>query len=108
MLKNISIIFAAFIFPFCLTTAESASSEWKGPLYRETNGNQAGWARPFLEKIQLKGDERILDLGCGDGKNTKWLSDKVPQGKVVGIDKSASMINAAQSYAKGSDGCLAL
>jgi trans-aconitate methyltransferase len=106
MLKNISIIFVTFIFSFCLIAADSNPSEWKGPLYRRTNDNQAGWARPFLEKIPLEGHERILDLGCGDGKNTAWLFNKIHQGKVVGSDKSPSMIGAAQSYAEGSDGRL--
>jgi len=52
----------------------------------------------LIEELNLKGDETILDLGCGNGLTTKELAGKVPNGKVVGIDNSISMIETAKSH----------
>ncbi|MGK5594130.1 MAG: class I SAM-dependent methyltransferase [Parachlamydiaceae bacterium] len=44
----------------------------------------------------FRGDEVILDLGCGDGKITAQMAEKVPRGQVLGTDKSSSMIELAR------------
>jgi len=41
-------------------------------------------------RLRLKGTERILDLGCGDGKVTAELAARVPHGSTLGIDTSAT------------------
>lgn len=46
--------------------------------------------------LSLNGNESILDLGCGDGVLTEQLSKLVPQGNVLGIDASESMIQSAK------------
>ena len=46
----------------------------------------------------MKGDEAILDLGCGNGVITKELAERVPQGRVVGVDSSPSMLEAAKAH----------
>jgi trans-aconitate methyltransferase len=51
----------------------------------------------MIEELTLRDDERILDLGCGDGALTARLAELVPGGLVVGIDASESMIEAARS-----------
>ena len=48
--------------------------------------------------MQFRGNERILDLGCGDGALTALLAARVPQGSVLGIDASQSMIDAALNH----------
>jgi trans-aconitate 2-methyltransferase len=70
---------------------------WDPEAYHKSSLTQQRWAHELLSKISIKGDERILDIGCGDGKVTAEISALVPRGSVVGIDNSASMI----SYAKG-------
>jgi len=57
---------------------------------------QQSWARELIAKLNLRGDERILDLGCGDGKITAELARAVPRGSAVGTDASAEMIAFAQ------------
>jgi trans-aconitate 2-methyltransferase len=47
-------------------------------------------------ELNLRGTERILDLGCGDGTLTVRLSRLVPDGMVVGIDASYRMIETAK------------
>ena len=53
---------------------------------------QQTWARELIAKLNLHGDEHILDVGCGDGKVTAELARAVPLGSVTGLDASAEMI----------------
>ncbi len=84
-----------------------ANDPWKGDEYAKNSESQKSSADDFLKKMQegakaaasfstFKGNEVILDVGCGDGKITAAIASKVPQGKVVGIDISPSMIDFAK------------
>src|SRR4051794_35452413 len=53
-------------------------------------------AREVLDRIELRGDETVLDAGCGSGRVTEILVARVPRGRVIGVDASASMIDAAR------------
>jgi len=55
-------------------------------------------AREQLARLTLGGAERILDIGCGDGKVTAELAARVPRGSVLGIDPSRDMIAFASSH----------
>ena len=57
---------------------------------------QQSWARELIAKLKLRGDERVLDLGCGDGKVTAELARTVPCGEVTGVDASADMVAFAK------------
>ena len=57
---------------------------------------QQTWARELIAKLKLRGDERILDVGCGDGKITAEIARAVPRGFVAGIDASAEMVGFAR------------
>jgi trans-aconitate 2-methyltransferase len=72
-------------------------SEWNASDYAENSLAQAIWARGLIAKLDLIGDESVLDVGCGDGKITAELADKVSSGFVLGIDASQNMIDYAQS-----------
>src|SRR3954465_15696167 len=52
--------------------------------------------REVLDRLELRGDETVLDGGCGAGRLTGLLIDRVPDGRVIGVDASASMIDAAR------------
>ena len=56
---------------------------------------QRQWAWHLLGNYRFKGDEHVLDFGCGDGKITAEVSHFVAQGKVTGVDLSPTMINFA-------------
>ena len=56
---------------------------------------QQTWARELIAQLKLRGDERILDVGCGDGKVTAEMARAVPHGSVVGVDASPQMIEFA-------------
>lgn len=70
---------------------------WNPGDYAANSASQQSWARELIAKLNLRGDERVLDVGCGDGKVTAEIAGAVPQGAVVGIDASAEMIRFARS-----------
>jgi trans-aconitate 2-methyltransferase len=49
-----------------------------------------------LDRLPLRGDERVLDAGCGSGRVTELLAERLPEGRVVALDGSPSMIEAAR------------
>ena len=67
---------------------------WNAKDYAKHSKGQEVWARELIAKLDLKGDENILDLGCGDGKVTALLAS-MTYGSVVGVDKSKTMIDFA-------------
>jgi trans-aconitate 2-methyltransferase len=69
---------------------------WDPAAYAANSASQQAWARELIAKLRLRGDERILDVGCGDGKVTVELARNVPRGAVVGIDASPDMIEFAR------------
>lgn len=70
--------------------------EFDGYKYKNASSHQKEWGNKIISELYLKGNERILDLGCGDGILTKRLSELVPKGYVVGIDSSQGMIDTAK------------
>jgi trans-aconitate 2-methyltransferase len=72
--------------------------EFDGKRYEQTSVHQKEWGARLIDELGFRGDERILDVGCGDGALTAKLAQAVPDGSVVGIDASAGMIQAAYSH----------
>ncbi|KAF3361784.1 Uncharacterized protein PHSC3_001674 [Chlamydiales bacterium STE3] len=64
--------------------------------YKENSHLQYSLAQDPLKDYLFQVDETILDIGCGDGKITAQMAEKVPKGQVIGIDKSRSMIGLAK------------
>jgi trans-aconitate 2-methyltransferase len=72
---------------------------WNPSDYAEHSSAQLKWGKELLDLLSLKGNESLLDIGCGDGKITELISRKLSEGKVVGIDSSKDMIRfAKQKY----------
>jgi trans-aconitate methyltransferase len=69
---------------------------WDPADYYEHSYPQYALALGLLERLRLTGNERILDVGCGDGKVTAELATRVPHGSVLGIDASTDMIGFAR------------
>jgi len=72
-----------------------SSDWWRGSEYAKNSKVQREHAEYFFDFSKLNGNEVILDLGCGPGEFAALLSNKVPKGKMVGIDPSASMLDYA-------------
>ena len=77
-------------------------TEWDAAGYVRQSGLQAAMADEVLALLELKGTERILDVGCGDGRITAEIAARVPRGSVVGVDRSHDMIAFASSHLDGS------
>jgi trans-aconitate 2-methyltransferase len=75
---------------------ELTMNQWNPNDYQQHSSQQQKWAREVLTRLALKGNERILDIGCGDGKITAEVARHVPNGLVVGLDASAEMIEFAR------------
>jgi trans-aconitate 2-methyltransferase len=69
---------------------------WDPAAYAANSASQQAWARELIAKLELRGHERILDVGCGDGKVTAELARAVPKGAATGIDSSPDMIRFAR------------
>jgi trans-aconitate 2-methyltransferase len=70
---------------------------WNGADYERHSSHQRRWGGSLLAELTLRGDERILDLGCGDGTLTRQLADRVPRGCVLGVDAAPGMLEAAEA-----------
>ena len=77
--------------------------QWNAADYAANSAIQLAWARELLARVTLKGDEHILDVGCGDGKITAEIARAVPRGSVTGVDASAAMIAYAREKFPGLD-----
>lgn len=71
-------------------------NDFNGAEYKRASRHQKEWGNRLIDELDLHGDERIIDLGCGDGVLTKRLAELVPEGSVIGIDSSPSMIAQAR------------
>jgi trans-aconitate 2-methyltransferase len=74
---------------------QSATREWNSAVYHRLSGPQVSWGKKVLSRLQLRGDEVVLDAGCGTGRLTAELLEALPKGRVVGIDLSQNMLRSA-------------
>lgn len=72
--------------------------EWNASEYNRHSSLQAAMAEEQLGRLALEGGERILDIGCGDGKVTAEIAPRVPRGTVLGVDPSRDMIAFATRH----------
>ena len=81
-----------------LTTGppEPAPDSWHGADYAHHSSLQAAMADEVLARLVLRGDEQVLDLGCGDGKLSARIAARLPAGAVLGVDASVDMVAYAQ------------
>jgi trans-aconitate methyltransferase len=69
---------------------------WDPAAYAANSAPQQFWARELIAKLDLRGNEHVLDVGCGDGKVTAEIAQAVPRGSAVGVDASPQMIEFAR------------
>ncbi|HEY1694415.1 MAG TPA: methyltransferase domain-containing protein [Polyangiaceae bacterium] len=70
--------------------------DWDAGVYARVSAPQLAWGRQVLERLALRGDETVLDAGCGAGRLTELLAERLPRGHVVALDASAPMIAKAR------------
>jgi trans-aconitate 2-methyltransferase len=70
--------------------------EWDAQTYDRVSDPQYEWGLEVLDRLQLEGDEYVLDAGCGSGRVTAKLLDRLPDGRVLCVDASEQMIEKAR------------
>jgi trans-aconitate 2-methyltransferase len=75
--------------------------DWDAATYDRVSAPQLRWAREQLGRVRLRGDEVVLDAGCGSGRATALLCELVPRGRVYAVDAAPSMVAHAQRALRG-------
>jgi trans-aconitate 2-methyltransferase len=73
----------------------SGPREWDAETYDAVSDPQFEWGMEVLERLELRGDESVIDAGCGSGRITAELLDRIPDGELLAVDGSESMIEKA-------------
>ena len=70
--------------------------EWDADVYDRVSDPQFSWATEVLERLELRGDEAVLDAGCGSGRVTALLAERLAAGRLIAVDGSSSMVAKAR------------
>jgi trans-aconitate 2-methyltransferase len=70
--------------------------EWDADTYDAVSDPQFQWGTEVLARLELSGSESAIDAGCGSGKVTEKLLDRLPEGKLLAVDGSEAMIAKAR------------
>jgi trans-aconitate 2-methyltransferase len=73
-------------------------TEWNAADYNRQSSLQQMLAGKQLALLTLSGSERVLDVGCGDGKITAEIASRLPNGSILGVDPSRDMISFATAH----------
>jgi trans-aconitate 2-methyltransferase len=74
----------------------SSSREWDAETYDKVSDPQFNWGIEVLGRLELRGDEDVVDAGCGSGRVTERLAERLPDGTVLAVDGSEAMIAKAR------------
>jgi len=70
--------------------------DWDAETYDAIADPQFRWGTAVLDRLELDGDETVLDAGCGSGRVTALLAERLPDGRVIALDGSTSMLETAR------------
>jgi len=73
----------------------TGAREWDAETYDEVSDPQFEWGMEVLERLELRGDEVVVDAGCGSGRVTEELVKRLPDGHVIAVDGSEAMVEKA-------------
>lgn len=77
--------------------------EWDGASYDRISGPMEALGLEVLSRLELTGDETVLDAGCGSGRVTEALIERLPYGRAIALDASGSMVAAARERLPDAD-----
>jgi trans-aconitate 2-methyltransferase len=72
--------------------------EWNAAAYHTVSDPQFRWGLEVLARVTLRGDETVLDAGCGTGRLTAKLAERLPRGRVLACDLSENMVGVARDF----------
>ncbi|MDQ4131321.1 MAG: methyltransferase domain-containing protein [Actinomycetota bacterium] len=71
--------------------------DWDAATYDRVSDPQLGWGLELLDRLPLRGDEVVLDAGCGSGRVTRALLERLPGGRAIAVDASPAMVERARA-----------
>lgn len=74
----------------------TGAREWDAETYDRVSDPQFEWGLEVLGRLELRGDETVLDAGCGSGRVTAKLIERLPRGRVIAVDGSQAMVDKAR------------
>ena len=74
-----------------------STRDWEAQTYERISDPMFGWGLEVLDRLTLEGGETVLDAGCGTGRVTAKLLERLPRGRVVAVDASPSMVEQARA-----------
>jgi len=74
----------------------TGAREWDAETYDAVSDPQLEWGMEVLERLELGGEEVAVDAGCGSGRVTEQLLERLPNGSVIAVDGSAAMVEKAK------------
>jgi trans-aconitate methyltransferase len=77
--------------------SDTSAKEWDAAAYHRVSTPQTEWGRRLLSRLVVRGDELVVDAGCGSGRLTADLTRMVPRGRVIAIDRSWNMLLTARA-----------
>jgi trans-aconitate 2-methyltransferase len=83
--------------------AESTTRDWDATAYTRVALPHEEWARAILDRLGLEGDETVLDAGCGSGRTTAIVIERLPEGRVIAVDGSPSMVAGVREVLRPGD-----
>src|SRR5579872_1804276 len=73
------------------------AADWDAVSYHQVARPHLAWGADVIERLGLRGDEVVLDAGCGSGRVTAQLLERLPRGRVIAADRSPAMLSEARS-----------
>ncbi len=83
--------------------AASTTRDWDAATYQRVALPHEDWARAVLDRLDLEGGETVLDAGCGSGRTTAIVIERLPEGPVIAVDGSPSMIEQVRKVLRPTD-----
>ncbi len=83
--------------------AGSSTRDWDASTYQRVALPHEDWARAVLDRLGLEGGETVLDAGCGSGRTTEIVIERVPDGRVIAVDGSPSMVEKVKEVLRPQD-----
>ncbi len=84
----------------------TSTRDWDAASYQRVSVPHEEWARAILSRLGLRGEETVLDAGCGSGRVTAILLNELPEGRVIAVDGSPSMVEKVREVLRPQDEAL--
>jgi trans-aconitate 2-methyltransferase len=81
---------------YVITYTRMPLRDWDATTYERLSAPMTAMGTEVLDRLVLRGDETVLDAGCGTGNVTRILLERLPRGRVIAVDAAPSMVEQAR------------